>query len=201
MTESTPESAPPPPAPAPVAVAAPAPGVGRHWYVLRVQSGREEKVKENLEKRIRAKGIEALIPRVFVPTERVSEMKSGKKRVTERKKYPGYIMIELELNEDTWFLVRETPGIGDFLGAKMPKPMEEHEVSKMLQESTTAEEKPALKIDFKKGDSVRIKEGPFENFEGVVEEIIPAKGLVKVVVTIFGRPTEVELEYWQMEHL
>lgn len=189
MTETTPET---PPSPTPGA---------RHWYVLRVQSGREEKVKENLEKRIRAKGLEAQIPRVFVPTERVSEMKSGKKKVTERKKYPGYIMIELELNEDTWFLVRETPGIGDFLGAKMPKPMEPHEVEKMLQESSTVEEKPALKIDFKKGDSVRIKEGPFENFEGVVEEIVPAKGLVKVVVTIFGRPTEVELEYWQMEHL
>ncbi|MEK7865775.1 MAG: transcription termination/antitermination protein NusG [Planctomycetota bacterium] len=199
MTETTSDSA-PPPGPPPAVAPTPTAGV-LHWYVLRVQSGREEKVKENLEKRIRAKGIEAQIPRVFVPTERVSEMKSGKKKVTERKKYPGYIMIELELNEDTWFLVRETPGIGDFLGAKMPKPMEEHEVSKMLQESTTAEEKPALKIDFKKGDSVRIKEGPFENFEGVVEEIVPAKGLVKVVVTIFGRPTEVELEYWQMEHL
>lgn len=194
MTEVAPPTTPP-------AEPAPSPGSEKHWYVLRVQSGREEKVKENLEKRIRAKGLDAAITRVFVPTERVSEMKSGKKKVTERKKYPGYIMIELELNEDTWFLVRETPGIGDFLGAKMPKPMEEHEVSKMLQESMTAEEKPALKIDFKKGDSVRIKEGPFENFEGVVEEIIPAKGLVKGVVTIFGRPTEVELEYWQMEHL
>lgn len=192
MTEVAPPTTPAEPAPSPGS---------KHWYVLRVQSGREEKVKENLEKRIRAKGLDAAITRVFVPTERVSEMKSGKKKVTERKKYPGYIMIEMDLTEETWFLVRETPGIGDFLGAKMPKPMESHEVDKMLSESTTTPEKPELKIDFKKGDSVRIKEGPFENFEGTVEEIVPAKGLVKVVVTIFGRPTEVELEYWQMEHL
>jgi len=173
--------------------------VVKEWFVVRVQSGREDKVKDTLEKRVAAAGLEEYFGRVVVPSEKVSEIRGGKKRVGERKIYPGYLMIELELNDRSWFLVRETPGIGDFLGSKKPTPMNRHEVDKMLNDITTSPEKPTLKIDFKKGDSVRIKEGPFENFDGIVEDVNPVKGLVSVVVTIFGRATPVELEYWQIE--
>jgi transcriptional antiterminator NusG len=109
-------------------------------------------------------------------------------------------MIEMAINKDSWFLVRETPGIGDFLGLKEPIPMAEHEVAKMkAAQSADEEDRPKIKIDFQKGDSVRIKEGAFENFDGLVEEINPQKGLVSVTITIFGRATKVDLEYWQVE--
>ena len=120
--------------------------------------------------------------------------------MTERKFYPGYIMIEMDIDERGWFLVRETPGVGDFVGAAgKPTPMEQHEVDRMLGQMSATAEQPRLKIDFKKGESVKIKEGPFENFEGMVDEVIEAKGLVKVIVNIFGRATPIELEYWQVE--
>ncbi len=173
--------------------------VAKEWFVVRVQSGREDKVKETLEKRIASQGLVEAFGRIVVPSEKVSEIRGGKKRVGEKKIYPGYLMVEMDLNDQSWFLVRETPGIGDFLGSKKPTPMNRHEVDKMLSDITTTPEKPTIKIDFKKGDQVRIKEGPFENFDGIVEEVIPAKGLVSVVVTIFGRATPVELEYWQIE--
>lgn len=177
----------------------------KQWFVLRVQSGREDKVREALLKRIKAQGLETCITNVIVPTEKVSEIRGGKKTVREKKIYPGYIMVEMEtsekgdVDERAWFLVRETPGIGDFLGLKRPRPMLAHEVEKILTEATAVAEKPKIKIDFQKGDAVRVKEGPFENFEGVVDAVIPAKGQVKVTLTIFGRATQVELEYWQVE--
>ena len=170
------------------------------WYVLRVQSNREKKVKEALEKRVKMTGLEDRIAEIIVPSEQVTEIRGGKKRVTERKIYPGYIMVNMDMDEDTWFLVRETPGIGDFVGAHLkPVPMGEREVEKMLGQMEEKDEEPKLKIDFKVGDTVKIKEGPFENFDGVVEEVIPSKGLVRAVVTIFGRATRVELEYWKLE--
>jgi transcriptional antiterminator NusG len=174
----------------------------RHWYVLRVQSNKEDTVKESLERRVKAAGLDGKITRVLVPTEKVSEIKGGQKRVSERKIYPGYVLVEMVIDDDTWYLVRETPGIGDFVGAApntKPQPMPQHEVDKILGEATKEAEQPKLKIQFREGEAVKITEGPFENFSGVVEEVIPAKGLVKVVVTIFGRPTQVELEYWQIE--
>ncbi len=174
--------------------------MAKKWYVVRVQSGREDTVRENLERRVKSAGLDGVISRVLVPTEKVSEIKGGRRRVSQKKIYPGYIMLEMDYNEDAWFLVRETPGIGDFIGSHgEPVPMADHEVDKIIVEVEKQEEKPKLKIDFKKGDSVKIKEGPFENFDGVVDEVIPAKGMVKVIVTIFGRPTPVELEYWQVE--
>jgi len=176
--------------------------MSKNWYVLRVQSGKEEQVKETLEKRVKMAGMEESISHVLVPSEQISEIRSGKRRVTERKIYPGYIMVEMELNDSTWYLIRETPGIGDILGSSSrPVPMKQHEVDKILGEAESKEAKPKLKIDFRAGESVKIKEGPFENFDGVVQEVIPSKGLVKVVVTIFGRPTPVELEYWQVESI
>lgn len=173
----------------------------KKWYVIRVLTGREEEAKTRLEKHIKEKGMETLISRVLVPKEKVTEIRSGKKKVMERKIYSGYILVEMEYNQDSWLLVRETPGIGDFLGGRKPTPMSQIEIDKILITDTTTQEqdKPKLKIPFKKGDRVRIKEGPFNNFEGVVEEIDGYKGLVKVISTIFGRPTPVELEYWQVE--
>jgi len=142
----------------------------------------------------------------MVPVEQVSEIRGGRRRVTERKIYPGYVMVEMEVgdsgevSEEAWYLVRETPGIGDFIGAeRRPVPMADHEVEKMLGDARRTEESPRLIINCKEGDSVKIKEGPFENFDGVVEEVNVGKGLVKVIVTIFGRATPVELEYWQVE--
>ena len=170
------------------------------WYVVRVQSGREESVKDGLLRRVNAAGLQPKITNVIVPTEKVTEIRSGRKTIREKKLYPGYIMIQMLQDKDAWFLVRETPGIGDFLGLKEPIPMAEHEVNKMLVEQTGAEEeKPRIKIDFQKGDTVRVKEGAFENFDGIVEEINSQKGLVGITITIFGRATRVELEYWQVE--
>ncbi len=178
------------------------------WFVLRVQSGREDKVRESLEKRIRAEGLEDVVTKVLVPAERISEIRAGQKRVRERKIYPGYIMVQVktdeneEISEKAWFVVRETPGIGDFLGsAHRPTSMMTKDVDKVLGDAERKDEAPKVRIGFHEGEAVRIKEGPFENFDGIVEEVSPAKGLVRVVVTIFDRPTPVELEYWQVEKI
>ncbi len=178
----------------------------KKWFVLRVQSNREEKVKSALEESIKVRGIDDKVTKVLVPTEKISEIKGGKKRITERKIYPGYIMAEIEVDEqgnipsDVWFLIRETPGTGDFVGGnRRPVPMAAYEVEKMLTEAERKEEKPRASIQFKEGDRVRIKEGPFENFDGTVEEILEASGRVRIILTIFGRATPVELEYWQVE--
>jgi len=153
-------------------------------------------------KRVNEAGMEEKIGRVLVLSEKVSEIRGGSKRVTERKSYPGYVFLEMEIDDESWFLVRETPGIGDFVGPQMkPVPLEMSEVEKLITEAEKVEEKPRLQINFEPGDRVKIKEGPFQNFDGDVEEVIPDKGLVKVIVTIFGRATPVELEYWQLENL
>ena len=174
--------------------------MAKEWYVIRVQSGREEKVRKGLEKRISAAGAEEMVSRVVVPTETVSEIKGGKKRVSKKKIFPGYVMVEMEATDEALYLIRETPGVGDFVGSHMkPTPMEPHEVARLLGDMERQAETPKLKINFQKGESVKIKEGPFENFDGIVDDVNPEKGLVRVVVTIFSRPTPVELEYWQVE--
>lgn len=180
----------------------------KNWYVLRVQSGRESSVRESLERRVLMEGLQDTVTQVLVPSERVTEIRSGEKRVRERKTYPGYIFVEIAAGEDgkipeeAWFLVRETPGIGDFLGSgNVPTAMTQRDVDKMLGDAVRKEEAPEVDIGFSVGEAVRIKEGPFENFDGTVESVSAAKGLVRVVVTIFGRPTPVELEYWQIEKI
>jgi transcriptional antiterminator NusG len=183
--------------------------MAKSWFVVRVQSGKEDQAKKSLEKRIKLQGLEDKIGRVMVPSERVTEMRGGVRRTTERKIYPGYLMVEMEADEsggiprESWFLVRETPGVGDFIGAGFtPVALKEYEVERILSDAEKVkEEAPRLKIDFKVNDSVKIKEGPFQNFDGVVEEVNRAKGLIKVIVTIFGRATPVELEYWQVERI
>ncbi|MEN6495378.1 MAG: transcription termination/antitermination protein NusG [Thermoguttaceae bacterium] len=207
----------PTPAPAvtPVAKGAPKPTAGApakeepaepksdkmDWYILKVQSNREESIREGLLRRVAIAGLEYYFADVIVPTEKVTEFKGGKKRVTKRKLYPGYLVVHMEINDDTWFLVRETPGIGDFTGAAgLPTPMLPHEVSRIVAK---AEEKtdaaPKLKIAFSPGDRVKINDGTFENFEGEVETIDETNGRVTVMINIFGRSTPVELEYWQIE--
>lgn len=173
------------------------------WYVLKVQSGREDTIRDALERRIKIQGLDRYFGRIVVPTEKITEIRNNRRRVVERKSYPGYIMVEMELNERTWFVVRETPGVGDFVGAHgTPSPMSDEEVAKMLNLETAKEEKaPQVRIDVERGDRVKIKDGPFENFEGQVEEVIEARGLVKVMLTIFNRPTPVDLEYWQVERI
>lgn len=172
------------------------------WYVLKVQSNRENSIRDAILRRIKIAGLESQVAEVVVPTEKVTEMKGGKKRVMEKKFYPGYIIIRLLLNEETWFTIRETPGVGDFVGAGgKPVPMTADDVARMLGRKEKAEEEkqPRLQINFEKGDRVKIKEGAFENFEGDVDEVIESKGLVRVMVQVFGRPTPVEVEYWQVE--
>jgi transcriptional antiterminator NusG len=172
----------------------------QQWYVLRVQSGREDKIREAIERRVKGGGLTEHVQRVLVPTETVSEIKNGKRRVSRRKIFPGYLVLHMAMTDDVWYAIRDTPGVGDFLGAHgRPTLMQPHEVEKLLGEMETGAEKPKLKIEFQKGDSVKVKEGPFENFEGIVEEVQPTKGIVRVIVTIFGRPTPVDLEYWQVE--
>jgi transcriptional antiterminator NusG len=180
--------------------------VARRWYVVRVQSGREGTVQTALARRLKVAGKEAAVPRVLVPVETVTELKGGKKRTRKRKLYPGYVLVEVEEEQgkvprDVWFLVRETSGVGDFVGPHgEPEALDEKEAVKLLSAVEKSEERaPHLQIGMKKGDSVKIKEGPLESFEGVVDEVVPAKGIVRVIVTIFGRATPVELEYWQVE--
>ena len=173
------------------------------WYVLKVQSSREDTIRDALERRVKIQGLQRFFGRIVVPTEKITEIRNNKKRIVERKTYPGYIMVEMELNEKTWFVVRETPGVGDFVGAHgTPTKMTETEVNQMLgQETAKTEEAPQVRIDVERGDRVKIKDGPFENFEGSVEEVIEARGLVKVMLIIFNRPTPVDLEYWQVERI
>jgi len=172
-----------------------------NWYILKVQSNREESIREGLQRRVAVAGLERYFDEIIVPTEMVSEFKGGKKRVVKRKLYPGYLVVHMEINEDTWFLVRETPGIGDFTGsAGKPTPMLAHEVSKIVaKQEEKADEAPKLKINFNVSDRVKINEGTFENFEGEVDSIDEASGRVTVMINIFGRSTPVELEYWQIE--
>jgi transcriptional antiterminator NusG len=172
------------------------------WYVLKVQSGREDTIRDALERRVKIQDLGNYFGQIVVPKEKVTEIRNNKKRTVERKSYPGYIMVHMELNEKTWFVVRETPGVGDFVGAHgTPTPMSQAEIDKILKPEEPGETKAIPKIDLERGDRVKIKEGSFENFEGTVEEVIEARGLVKVMIIIFNRPTPVDLEYWQVERV
>lgn len=175
----------------------------KHWYILKVQSNREDSIRDALQRRIAVAGLNDYFDEIIVPIEKVTEFKNGKKRVVKRKLYPGYIVVHMELNEDTWFLVRETPGIGDFTGSGgKPTPMLPHDVNKIVarQEEKT-DEAPPIAVPFQAGDRVKINEGTFENFEGDVDNIDRGNGRVTVMINIFGRSTPVELEYWQIEKL
>ena len=172
------------------------------WYVLHTQTGVEAKVKASLESRAETAGMRTMIHQVLIPTERVSEVKEGKKRIMERKFFPGYILVQMELTDDSWYLVKNTPGISGFVGSgKNPIPLPDEEVSQILRQQDEKTSKPKPKVEFMSGENVRVKEGAFANFNGVIEEVNPNRGKLKVMVTIFGRQTPVELEYWQVEKI
>ena len=180
------------------------------WYFVRCQSGREDSIRKQLETRIQIKGLQDVIPQVLVPFERVTDMKGGKRRVVSRKLYPGYLMVQADFGEggeeprtmEARATLRETPGFGDFLGTRgEPSALTEAQVTSILSRMSDSEERPQVAIALRKGDMVKIKSGAFDGFDGTVDEVNPDKGTVKVIVTIFGRPTPVELEYWEVESL
>ena len=180
---------------------------GMQWYVLRVASNKEEKVRDALKRKVVIEGLESRIGRVLVPTLKEKRMRSGVLRVVERKLYPGYVFVEMACEEDgsvaegVWFLIKETSGVGDFIGSDgKPTSMPEHDVALMLQASEKAEEDPGLSgLDINKGDQVKITDGAFESYEGEVESVDERRGMVSVIVSIFGRMTPVEVGYWQLE--
>ena len=182
--------------------------MSKQWYVLRVASNKEGQVRQALERKVKIEGLEETIGRILVPLDRRvrPRTKPSEKKFVERKLYPGYVFVEMELEEDgtigekPWFLIKETTGVGDFIGSSgKPVPMSSSDVDKMLMQVDRPEEGATLTVEFKKGEPVKIKEGAFENFEGAVDEVLAEKGLIRVIVTIFGRDTPVELEYWQVE--
>jgi transcriptional antiterminator NusG len=175
------------------------------WYVLRVASNKEEQVRETLDRKMKAEGVES-VGRIIVPVEQVKRIRSGKQRVHKRKLYPGYVFMEMEsqengrVHDDAWFVIKETMGAGDFISTDgIPTPMRDTDVAKMLKEAEKPEDVPNIKVEFSEGDVVKIREGAFENFEGVVDSIDNERGVVRVIVTIFGRSTPLDIEYWQIE--
>ncbi len=188
-------------------IAAPSDPTGKkRWYVIKVQSGREDTIREAIERRVKIEGLEEFFGQIIVPVERTVELVKGKKVTRTKKLYPGYIMAEVEFNDRILYLFRETPGVGDFVGGggiKIPLAMPEEEVNKIMnQKREVVAEAPAVpKIDFHKGDHIKVKDGMFAGMEGEVSEILEAKGLVRVMLKIFGRDVPVELEYWQIEHV
>lgn len=173
------------------------------WYILKVQSNREDSIVAGLQRRVKVAGLEEYFEEIIVPVEMVTEFKGGKKRVVKKKLYPGYIVVHMIINDETWFLVRETPGIGDFTGAAgQPTPMLPSEIARIIPKEEDIEtQEPKLQIGVSPGDRVKINEGTFENFEGDIDTIDEMNGRVTVMINIFGRSTPVELEYWQIEKL
>ena len=174
--------------------------VAKNWYIIHTYSGFEKKVKESLEGRVAAFGLGEKIGRVMVPTEDVIEVRGGKKIVSPRMFYPGYVLVEMEMNDDTWHVVRSTPRVTGFVGSgQTPSPLSEEEVQAILNRSATPTEKQKPKLTFERNEQVRIVDGPFSSFNGVVEEVNSDRNTLKVSVTIFGRSTPVELDFTQVE--
>ncbi len=199
---SEPPAAPPDTGPKEAGEPAPAPS-NKRWYIVKVQSGREESIKDAIERRVKIEGLEECVGQIVIPVERVTEMRNNKRVQRTRKLYPGYLMVEVEYNDRILYLFRETSGVGDFVGGgvnRPPPPMPPREVERILEQQET--EKPGIKVTkpkFDRGDRVRVKDGTFLGMEGEVKEILEARNLVRVELTIFGRPVPVELEYWQVE--
>lgn len=174
--------------------------MARQWYVIHTQTGYEERVKTALDGKAKSPVYKDLVYQVLIPIEQVSEIKTGKKRISQRKFFPGYILIEMELTDETWYLIKSIPGVTGFVGAgARPLPLKVEEVETILKQAKEAREKPTPKVMFEKGENVRVTDGPFTNFNGTIEEVNLAKGKVKVMISIFGRATPVELETWQVE--
>ncbi len=178
----------------------------KDWFVLQTLSGQENKVKENMERRIEMEEMGAYIEDILIPTEKVSEVRQGKKTTTTRKFFPGYVLVRMnlygegnELNDKVWYFAQNTPGIIGFVGGDRPAPLREEEVATILNQIEEKKERVKPKVSFEPGETVKITDGPFLNFSGVIEEVDPERGKLKVSVSIFGRSAPVELEYWQVE--
>lgn len=176
------------------------------WFVIHTLSGQEQKVKDNIEKRIKVEEMADYVKEVLIPTEKVAEVKKGKKTTSTRKFYPGYILVHIKLLDEKnqlvdrpWYFIRETPGIIGFIGGDRPVPLKTDEINSILAQIEERQEKVAPKVAFEMGETVKVNDGPFQNFTGVIEDIDPGRGKLKISVSIFGRSTPVELEYWQVE--
>ncbi len=179
---------------------------GFNWFVLRVASNKEDSVRTTLLRKVKIEAMEHLVNRILVPTEKQKTIKAGKQKIVETKLYPGYCFVEMKLEDDgripqdIFFLIKETTGVGDFIGtAGRPSPMSIPEIEKMINAAKPAEEAPQVKMAFEPGDHIKVREGPFENTEGTVDELLPEQGKVRVLVTVFGRSTPLELEHWMIE--
>ena len=170
------------------------------WYIIHSYSGFERKVKESLESRVMAFGLQERIGRVLIPTEPVTEVRGGKKYTTERMFYPGYVLVEMDMDDHVWHVVKSTPRVTGFVGTgQQPTPLSDEEVQHIVYKVADSREKPKLKVKFEKNESVKITEGPFASFDGIVDDVNEDRQTVKVMVTIFGRSTPVELEFSQVE--
>ena len=172
----------------------------RKWYVIHTYSGYENKVKTNLEHRIDSMGVRDRIFQVVIPTEEEIEIRDGQRRTVQRKVFPGYVLVEMAMDDDSWYVVRNTPGVTGFVGSgSKPLPLQDREVKTILRQ--LGDETPKFRITYQKGSSVRINSGPFMDFSGIVDEILPEKEKVRVLVSIFGRETPVELDFAQVEKI
>jgi transcription termination/antitermination protein NusG len=170
------------------------------WYVVHAYSGFEFKAKQALEERVRQKGLQDYFGDVHVPQETVVELVRGQKKTSNRKFFPGYILVQMVLNEDTWHLVKDTPKVTGFVGdATSPSPLSEDEVKRIMNQVEEGAASPRSKMNFEQGETVKVVDGPFAEFNGTIEEVKPEKGKVKVLISIFGRPTPVELDFFQVE--
>ena len=175
--------------------------MSKRWYVVHAYSGFEKSVMRALQERIERLGMQELFGRILVPVEEVVEMKNGQKSITERKFFPGYVLVEMEMNDDSWHLVKNTAKVTGFVGgtANRPAPISDKEVEKIMQQMQDGVEKPRPKVLFESGEVVRVKDGPFADFHGTVEDVNYEKSRLRVSVSIFGRATPVELEFSQVE--
>lgn len=170
------------------------------WYIVHTYSGYEARVRESLKQRVDSLGMSEQFGEVLIPTEDVVEMRNGKKVVSSKKFFPGYILVNMVMSDNAWHLVKNTPKVTGFVGSPTrPTPLEQEEVDRIIHQVESSVEKPKPRFVFKEGDPVRITDGPFSNFTGSVEEVNPDRSTIKVMVTIFGRPTPVELDFLQVE--
>jgi len=176
--------------------------MAKQWYIIHTYSGFEKKVKESLESRVAAFGLQEKIGRMMIPTEDVVEVRGGKKLISTRMLYPGYVMVEMNMDDYTWHVVRNTPRVTGFVGSgEVPTPLSEVEVDNILNRVITSADRPKPKLVFERNEQVRITEGPFANFTGVVEDVNADRSTLKISVTIFGRSTPVELDFAQVEKI